>query len=105
MANHILNRSNNRREFLTAAGAAAAVLAVPSLAQAEGESIASQRGTVTNAGRTKEIFKPEFQLGLGGVPLGNEFEVVTDDDAMKTLEASWKAGVRYFDVSPCMASV
>jgi aryl-alcohol dehydrogenase-like predicted oxidoreductase len=37
---------------------------------------------------------------LGGVPIGNEFEVVTDEDAMKTLEASWTAGIRYFDVSP-----
>jgi D-threo-aldose 1-dehydrogenase len=48
----------------------------------------------------KQIFKPEFQFGLGGVPLGNEFEVVTDEDAMKALEASWNAGVHYFDVSP-----
>ena len=55
---------------------------------------------MTNTGRANQIFKPEFQFGLGGVPLGNEFEVVTDEDAMKTLEASWTAGVRYFDVSP-----
>jgi D-threo-aldose 1-dehydrogenase len=50
--------------------------------------------------RAQQIFKPEFRFGLGGVPFGNEFEVVTDDDAMKTLEASWNAGVRYFDVAP-----
>jgi D-threo-aldose 1-dehydrogenase len=37
---------------------------------------------------------------LGGVPLGNEFEVITDEDAYKTLEAAWSAGVRYYDVSP-----
>ena len=55
---------------------------------------------MTNTGRAKQIFNPEFQFGLGGVPLGNEFEVVTDEDAMKTMEASWNAGVRYFDVSP-----
>ena len=58
---------------------------------------------MTKTGRANQIFKPEFQFGLGGVPLGNEFEVVTDDDAMKTMEASWNAGVRYFDVSPWMA--
>ena len=51
-------------------------------------------------GRANQLFKPEFQFGLGGVPLGNEFEVVTDEGAMKTMEASWSAGVRYFDVSP-----
>jgi D-threo-aldose 1-dehydrogenase len=48
----------------------------------------------------KQIFQPEFRFGLGGVPLGNEFEVVTDDDAEATLQASWDAGVRYYDVSP-----
>jgi D-threo-aldose 1-dehydrogenase len=55
---------------------------------------------MTNAGRAEQIFRPEFQFGLGGVPIGNEFEVVTDEDSMMTLEASWKAGIRYFDVSP-----
>jgi D-threo-aldose 1-dehydrogenase len=55
---------------------------------------------MTKTGRANQIFKPEFQFGLGGVPLGNEFEVVTDENAMKTLEASWNAGVRYYDVSP-----
>jgi D-threo-aldose 1-dehydrogenase len=51
-------------------------------------------------GRAQQIFKPEFRFGLGGVPIGSEFEVVTDENAHKTLEASWEAGVRYFDVSP-----
>jgi D-threo-aldose 1-dehydrogenase len=41
---------------------------------------------------------PDF--GLGGVPLGNEFEVVTEEMAHATLAAAWEAGVRYFDVSP-----
>jgi D-threo-aldose 1-dehydrogenase len=50
--------------------------------------------------RAEHIFKPEYRFGLGGVPLGNEFEVVTDADADATLQASWDAGVRYFDVSP-----
>jgi D-threo-aldose 1-dehydrogenase len=48
----------------------------------------------------QKIFTPEFRFGLGGVPLGNEFEVVTDAAADATLEACWDAGVRYFDVSP-----
>ena len=50
--------------------------------------------------RAQQIFKPEFRVGLGGVPLGNEFEMVTDEDAHQTLEAAWTAGLRYFDVSP-----
>jgi D-threo-aldose 1-dehydrogenase len=55
---------------------------------------------MTQPARTQRIFGEAFRFGLGGVPLGNEFEVVTDDDAEATLEASWEAGVRYFDVSP-----
>jgi hypothetical protein len=35
---------------------------------------------MTKRGRANHIFKPEFQFGLGGVPLGSEFEVVTDDE-------------------------
>jgi D-threo-aldose 1-dehydrogenase len=50
--------------------------------------------------RAEHIFSEEFRFGLGGVPLGNEFEVVTDEDADATLKASWDARVRYFDVSP-----
>jgi D-threo-aldose 1-dehydrogenase len=37
---------------------------------------------------------------MGGVPLGNEFEYVTDEDAYATIEAAWNAGVRYFDMAP-----
>jgi len=46
-----------------------------------------------------EIF-PEKQFGLGGVPFGNEFAYVTDEVAYATIEAAWKAGVRYYDTSP-----
>lgn len=45
-------------------------------------------------------YKPPYRFGLGGVPLGNEFAVVTDKDANAILEAAWSAGVRYYDVSP-----
>ena len=60
---------------------------------------ATGQNDMAKAGRASQLFKPEFQFGLGGVPLGSEFEVVTDEDAMKTMEASWNAGVRYFDVA------
>lgn len=51
-----------------------------------------------NGGRHELAWLPDF--GLGGVPLGNEFEVVTDEMAHATLAAAWDAGVRYYDVSP-----
>jgi D-threo-aldose 1-dehydrogenase len=45
-------------------------------------------------------YRPPLRFGMGGVPLGNEFSVVTDKDAYSILEAAWSAGVRYYDVSP-----
>ena len=91
-------QSNSRREFLTIATAAAGTVAMPLLARAAPH--VTGQANMTKTGHANQIFKAAFQFGLGGVPLGNEFEVVTDEDAMKTMEASWTAGVRYFDVSP-----
>src|SRR4029453_11595385 len=45
-------------------------------------------------------YRPPFKFGMGGVPLGNEFSVVTDEDANAILEAAWSVGVRYYDVAP-----
>jgi D-threo-aldose 1-dehydrogenase len=45
-------------------------------------------------------YKPPVKFGLGGVPFGNEFSVLTDKDAHDTLHAAWTAGVRYYDTSP-----
>jgi D-threo-aldose 1-dehydrogenase len=54
-----------------------------------------------NANSSSNVhYKPPFAFGLGGVPLGNEFAVVTDKDANAILEAAWSAGIRYYDVSP-----
>ena len=48
----------------------------------------------------KGHYKPSFRFGMGGVPLGNEFAVVTDKDAYAVIEAAWNAGVRYYDMAP-----
>src|ERR1700749_1077712 len=50
--------------------------------------------------RAKQIFKPPFRFGMGGVPLGNEVARHTDEDAQAALEAAWAMGVRYYDVAP-----
>lgn len=50
--------------------------------------------------RATQIYAPEFHFGLGGVPLGNEFNKHTDAEAQATLEAAWDLGVRYYDVAP-----
>jgi D-threo-aldose 1-dehydrogenase len=40
------------------------------------------------------------QLGLGTAPLGGLFEAVADDEALRTVEAAWNAGIRFFDTAP-----
>lgn len=54
----------------------------------------------TTNSSSKHHYRPPSRFGMGGVPLGNEFSVVTDEDANRTLEAAWSAGVRYYDVAP-----
>lgn len=49
---------------------------------------------------TPEHYKLPVRFGLGGVPLGNEFAIITEKIAYATLEAAWSAGVRYYDTSP-----
>jgi D-threo-aldose 1-dehydrogenase len=96
-----------RREFLdlafkgSAMTAAAAPLPGSAPAQSntiDGRSMNSMENN-TSSGRSVH-YKPPFKFGLGGVPLGNEFAVVTDKDAYAILEAAWSAGIRYYDVSP-----
>lgn len=90
---------SDRRDFLKmTAAATAGALAAPSLAQAATDMKGGPAMAPTN--RATEIFKPQFAFGLGGVPLGNEFNKITDAQAEATLEAAWDAGVRYFDVAP-----
>jgi D-threo-aldose 1-dehydrogenase len=98
---------NTRREFLsiaiTGSAVAAARTLLPGAASAaemnntmvEGSNMGQQAGSANN-GR----YKPPFRFAMGGVPLGNEFEFVTDEEAYATIEAAWNAGVRYYDMAP-----
>lgn len=40
------------------------------------------------------------ELGFGTAPLGNLYRAVDPEEAQKTLEAAWKAGIRYYDTAP-----
>src|SRR5438132_4394421 len=96
---------NTRREFLsiTLKGATmvAATRFLPEAASASDADKAGSTGIAQASGRNgKGHYKPPFKFGMGGVPLGNEFEVVTDEDAYATIEAAWNAGVRYYDMAP-----
>src|SRR3984957_5235189 len=51
-------------------------------------------------GTGRHHYRPPHRFGMGGVPLGNEFSIVTDEDANAILEAAWSAGIRYYDMAP-----
>src|SRR6202045_2296337 len=97
---------NTRREFLSITLKGATMVAatgfLPEAASAS--DIADMAGSTgiaqTSGSNGKGHYKPPFKFGMGGVPLGNEFEVVTDEDAYATIEAAWNAGVRYYDMAP-----
>lgn len=40
------------------------------------------------------------ELGFGTAPIGNLYRAVDPEEAQKTLEAAWKAGIRYYDTAP-----
>jgi D-threo-aldose 1-dehydrogenase len=98
---------STRRDFLnlgikgSAMAAAAALLPRTWSAQANAGDSRSMNNMENNPNSGSNVhYKPPFTFGLGGVPLGNEFSVVTDKDAYAILEAAWSAGIRYYDVSP-----
>lgn len=41
-----------------------------------------------------------LRLGLGGAPLGNLFEAVSDGEARLLVDAAWRSGCRSFDTAP-----
>ncbi|WP_431854324.1 aldo/keto reductase [Azospirillum sp.] len=49
---------------------------------------------------TRPHFAPPGPLGFGGAPLGNMFDVVSDETAEAALVAAWETGVRHFDTAP-----
>ena len=97
----------SRREFLNLAmkgsafTAAAALMPGGALAVRNANEKAATNAAQNAANTSRQgHYKPPFKFGMGGVPLGNEFSIVTDEDANAILEAAWSAGVRYYDVSP-----
>src|SRR5258707_2302597 len=98
---------STRRDFLdlavkgSAMIAAAALLPGSTSAQgntSDGRSMNNMKNNTSSGSNVH--YKLPFKFSLGGVPLGNEFAVVTDKDAYAILEAAWSAGIRYYDGSP-----
>jgi D-threo-aldose 1-dehydrogenase len=97
---------NTRRDFLSvtikgsAMALATALLPRSSSASGASEMVGGNSMEQSVRSSDKGHYKPPFRFGIGGVPLGNEFAVVTDKDAYATIEAAWNAGVRYYDMAP-----
>jgi D-threo-aldose 1-dehydrogenase len=97
---------STRRDFLSvtvkgsAMAAAAAFLPRTASASDASEMNGSNSMEQDVSSGSKGHYKPPFHFAMGGVPLGNEFAVVTDKDAYATIEAAWNAGVRYYDMAP-----
>jgi D-threo-aldose 1-dehydrogenase len=93
---------NTRREFFNraVAGSTLAAAMIQGSAQVLTASPAGGKAQETESNSAKVHYKPPFKFAIGGVPLGNEFAVVTDKDAFAAIEAAWDAGVRYFDMAP-----
>ena len=53
---------------------------------------------MTGASTADALELPTF--GFGGAPVGNLFRAMTDEEASRTIEAAWDAGIRYFDTAP-----
>ncbi len=67
------------------------------------KSIRSERESTVVQISKQLLGKTEIELsrlGFGGAPIGDLFEKVPQNQAHATLQAAWKAGIRYFDTSP-----
>lgn len=82
----------DRRTLLSAAAGVGLAAAAPALAET------LSRPLPVNP-RTKR-FRPHTRIGMGGVAAGNGFYPATDSEIRAAVQASWDAGVRYFDTSP-----
>jgi hypothetical protein len=89
----------SRRDSLGTAAAGSDLAAGGLIASRPGFA-APETGAQGGAAERTGHYVPPIKFGLGGVTLGNEFEVTTDEDAYGTLDAAWSAGVRYYDVAP-----
>ena len=56
--------------------------------------------TMDNNLNTAKRFRPNNKSGMGGVAVGNGFQVNSDAECQQALTAAWDSGVRYFDTSP-----
>lgn len=102
---------STRRDFLKQVGQGAVLAGaamIPGITNAAGiyshENESSDNGSSSSRKGAASSYHPRFHLpmkfGMGGVPFGNEFSRISEEEAYATMEAAWSTGVRYYDVAP-----
>lgn len=94
---------STRRAFLSNTLKGSAMVAATGLIPGSASEIAAAESNgveQTSNEKSSTHYRPPFKFAMGGVPIGNEFEFVTDEVAYATIEAAWNAGVRYYDMAP-----
>lgn len=87
----------NRRSFLQAAlGGTAGLGLAPLLSAAPAFAQQPAKGTGGGAAR----YRLPTKWGMGGAPLGNNFDAFPNRQGVDAVAAAWDAGCRYFDTSP-----
>src|SRR5207244_11593750 len=96
----------SRREFLNLAMKGSVLTAAadlmpggPLAARTANEKAATNAAENTANISPQGHYKPLFKFVMRGVPLGNEFSIVTDEDKKAILESACYAGVRYYGMS------
>lgn len=92
-----MTKTFTRRGFLTTTALSAAAASLPRVLQAETPPASVAPGTTKKTGGH---YLPPHRMGLGGVAIGSAFRPTTDEEAQKTMQGAWEAGVRFFDTSP-----
>lgn len=84
-----------RRDFLSvaAASAAATMISRPAFGQETPDTLP------LNPARGGK-WRPPYRLGMGGAPMAHAGPARPNGPVLEAVEASWDAGVRYFDTSP-----
>ncbi len=103
---HYLTRGTmlSRRTFIskaaltTTAAAFSPVIAAAFGAAGETDGTAPLHSTAMK--KTKRGYRLPSKFGIGGVAIGNGFQVNSNEQISGAMEAAWKAGTRFFDTSP-----
>ena len=91
----------DRRRFLAQTAVSAAALAAGALVPAYAGTVSSNLAMEKTANQKQhKRYRPLTKAGMGGVAVGNGFQVNPDIECYQAMEAAWDAGIRYFDTSP-----